>query len=159
MSTEQFSVCRFTSFSPLNTLLYCIAAVEAKKAGTNNAAGSAETVEEGEHMQRALKEGTIEEVLKSLEEIKAEAIKRVNAFYDTAKAVVDDAEKEIAERIEWRHNTAFEAVTEVLKKIQETNELTEDLKEEALHALEEYFIEYNARNNSEFVFLIVKELR
>ena len=114
-------------------------------------------VEEDEPMQRALNEGTTDEVLKLLEERKVEATKRINAFYGAAEASVCKAEKGVTERIGKRHKTAFKAVTEVLKKVQEVQELTDDIKEEALHVLERHFIEYNVRDNSEFVFGTVKK--
>ena len=114
-------------------------------------------IEEDESMQHTLKEGTTDDVLKLLEERKAEATKRINAFYDTAKAAVDNAEKGITERIGKRHKTAFEAVSEVLKKVQEAQKLTDDLKEEAFHVLEGHFIEYNVRDNSVFAIGTVKK--
>ena len=69
-------------------------------------------------MKCVLKEETIDEILKRLEEIKDEVKKRINAFCDAAKAAVDDAEKEITKTLEQRHKTAFEAVTKALKKVQ-----------------------------------------
>ena len=70
---------------------------------------------------------------------------------------MDNTEKELTEALEQRHKTAFEAVTKALKKAQKIRIFKDNHKEEALHALEENFIDYIVRDNSEFVFETMKK--
>ena len=118
---------------------------------------SATVVRGGEIVQCNSKDEAADHVLKRFEESRDEAIKRISAFEDVARVAVESAGKETTERLEWRHKTAFDAVSDVLKKVQEAQGITDGLRNEATHALQEHSIEYSVSDNSEFVFGTVKK--
>lgn len=76
-------------------------------------------------------------------------------FTDTVRKYSEEMWKEAVILSESRHNDLSEIVSRTLTKIQESQELTEELKKEGTKILTEYAIFYDIQDNSDFVFDII----
>ena len=68
------------------------------------------------------KEIKTDEVLKLLENNKNEAEKRINTFIDRAKAASEATQKKISEMLEIRYKADTEAISCILKKVQDVHQ-------------------------------------
>ena len=98
-----------------------------------------------------------DKALKSLEESKNEARQRISLFWEKAKLAVENALKDVTERLEEVHKTNLESISYILEKAQESHELTEELENGALNVLRWNIVSYDIKDNSDFGFGLVKK--
>lgn len=96
------------------------------------------------------------ESLKTLDENKKKVKETIIKYTDEIKDYVKRAEKDILERLNRRHKIATEGISKVLTKLRDSKEFTEGLKDEGLDALKKHFLLLEVRDNSAFMFGILK---
>lgn len=97
----------------------------------------------------------IDRILKHLEEDKIKSKEMILSFTDTAREYVEKAENDIISRFDDRHKKATQSITEIIEKIQISQETMHYFGEEGLEVLRKHFVLYDVRDNIESVFGIM----
>lgn len=99
----------------------------------------------------------VNKLLKQLEEKRNNSKINVIAFSDLVSESIKNAEKVTIERLDERHKKATSAILDFIKKVPKTNKSTKELGKEGLNILKKNFVPYEIRDNSEYVFNVVRK--
>ena len=98
----------------------------------------------------------VDEVLEKLEERKVKSKEMIVAFGEKAGGLLEKVKGEVISVFDKQLNVSKKDISRFIEEVGGSQEFSEDLKKRALNALKEGLPTYRVRDNSAFVFNIMK---